>query len=121
MNGYKNTVVNVWDIKTGDSILQAALPDDTSLYSYLSFLGATGTVIATSGASWGGDVAIIDTGNGKITHAGPFDIPAIFSAAVAPSGQIVAAGMMSGVQLREIPSRRLAATLGIPLRPAQKP
>ena len=70
MNGYKNTVVNVWDINTGDAVLQTALPDDTSLYSYLSFLGASGTIIATSGASWGGDVAIIDTSNGKIAHAG---------------------------------------------------
>jgi hypothetical protein len=121
INGYKNTAINVWDAKSGDPTLQAALPDNTSLYSYLVFLGTSLTIVSTSGASWGGDIAIIDTTTGKITHAGSFDIPAIFSAALAPSGKFVAAGLLNGVQLREIPSRRLAQMLGIPAPTAQKP
>ena len=120
VNEYKNTVLNVWDVKSSDAILQVALPEDTSLYSYLAFLGNSGPIIATSGASWGGDIAIIDTNNGKVTHAGPFDIPAIFSAALAPSGKTLAAGMLKGVQLREIPSRRLIASLGITALSGQK-
>jgi WD40 repeat protein len=120
VNEYKNTVLNVWDIKSSDTILQVALPEDTSLYSYLAFLDNPGSIIATSGASWGGDIAIIDTNNGKVTHAGPFDIPAIFSAALAPSGKTLAAGMLKGVQLREIPSRRLIASLGTTALSGQK-
>jgi len=114
INDYRNTVVNVWDTKSGESVLQAALPEDTSRYLYLSFLGSSATVIATAGASWGGDIAFIDTGTGRIGHAGPFDIPSIFSAALAPSGKMVATGMMRGVQIRDIPSRQLTATLGAP-------
>ena len=114
INDYKNTVLNVWDTKSGESVVQAALPKDTSLYSYLSFIGSSATIIATAGASWGGDIAFIDTGTGKIGHAGPFDIPSIFSAALSPSGKIVATGMMRGVQICDVPSRQLVATLGAP-------
>ncbi len=114
INDYRNTVVNVWDTASGESVLQAALSEDTSRYLYLSFIGGSATVVATAGASWGGDIAIIDTATGKIGYAGPFDITSIFSAALAPSGKMVATGMMRGVQIRDIPSRQLTATLGAP-------
>lgn len=114
VNDYKNTMVNAWDIESGEPVLQAALPDDTSRYSYLSFIGSSETIVAASASSWGGDIAIIDTRNGKVSHAGLLDMPSIFSAALAPSGKLLATGVMSGVQLREIPSRRLTATLGAP-------
>jgi WD40 repeat protein len=116
LNDYRNTALNLWEISSGDPALQEALRDDTSFYSFLSFVGSSGTIVATSGASWGGDIAIIDTGNGRITHGAPFDIGAIFSAALAPSGHAVAIGMLRGVQVREIPSRRLLMTIGLPPR-----
>ncbi len=107
--------MNVWRIDNGEVILQAALPDDTSLYTHLFFLGGSGTIVATAGASWGGDLAIVDVATGKITHARPFDIPAIFAAALVPSAKAIAiGGMFRGVQLRELPSRRLMTTLGAP-------
>jgi WD40 repeat protein len=119
VNDYRNTALNVWEIGSGDPILQEALRDDTSLYSFLSFVGSSDRIVATAGGTGGGDIAIVDTGNGRITHAGPFDIPAIFSAALAPSGQAIATGMLRGAQLREIPSRRLLAAIGLPPRNGQ--
>jgi Adenylate and Guanylate cyclase catalytic domain/SAM domain (Sterile alpha motif) len=117
INDYRNAVVNVWDTKSGESVLQAALPEDTSRYLYLSFIGGSATVIATAGASWGGDIAFIDTGTGKIGHAGPFDIPSIFSAALAKeaaSGLSMRAAHQRGRSVGDIDVAACAADIRLP-------
>jgi hypothetical protein len=109
VNGFTNTTLNVWNVGSDGALLDAALPDDTSRFNVLFCVGQD-RLVGTSGGTGGGDVMLADIPSGRISHAKALELDATFSAALSPDRKLIATGMLNGVQVREVPSRKLVAS-----------